>query len=309
MFRTAEMKDIHMIRLLFAFALASPLAAKEYLVTPATYAARMAALASGDTMRIDPSVPKTATFPSINTPKEVRVYNPPITLILTGYTFGSWYPGDISGIVVRGGTFDGGDAHNAILGMFRNTKLLGIATVRGTAAFAGGFENVYIENLDCSGSRSDCLDTSRAHGLEINGMNCHDPMPTPGAHPDCVQMRALTDGDIDGVIFRNVYVGGHMQGVDDYGSPMPLHHIVVDKLRAYIDMYGAMQFTSCKDCSVNDVIGTAMPGLRTVHLHPFNQADADAHGFTGPVKKVSLGKTGVDPGPWVRSAERFPVVP
>jgi len=294
--------------LFVALTLAGPVAATNYLVSPANMAAVFARLSSGDTVKVAPLVPANTLLPTANIS---GVFSPPITIDFTGYRVRNVL-GTMDGVTIRGGTYDPGTtAPYAICCSYTNTKLLGVTTVSGRMGIVGDMKSVYIENYDCSGVRADCLHSSALNNVEVNGLYCHGSKIDPGAHPDCFQMLPTSDTSVRDVKIRNGYVADNTQGFNNFnsGKPFVITNLDIANVMVYIDQIQGVSFENCRNCRYDNIVEIPRPGNKYwVHILPGNSKQMTTMNFTGSVTNISGAApgSGIVPPPWKPSPQRYP---
>ena len=116
---------------------------------------------------------------------------------------------------------------------------------------------------------SDGIDIALSRRIFVDGTNCHDFHPTPGAHPDCIQLwsrptapptaditviNTIATGDVQGVNGFN-----HVRnGVDDGG----FDRIVFANNDIRVMVSRAITLFDCRDCVVRDNHVDTWPGAR-----------------------------------------------
>ncbi len=226
-------------------AMATPGAA-EAVVTPTTFADALMAAKAGDTLRLAPG-----SYDRVSV--RDRHWSPPVTIAAAAARLSSIRLDNVSGVTWRGGDFEGGDTipdgikveqgdHIVVDGAaFHHYTSVGIILGRVTDARLSN--NVFTD------SGSDGIDIALSQRVVADHNRCTDFHPTPGAHPDCIQLWSKPNfapvADID--ITNNVAIG-EMQGFTAFDGPYD--RITFEHNFARVATYHGITVTDCRHCLV-----------------------------------------------------------
>ena len=248
----------------------APLAAVT-TATPATVDAVLAAARPGAAIRLAPG-----EYPAIELRE--KHWSPPVTVDATDARLTVVGLRDVSGLSWHGGTFDGGDTLKGGFGVNGGDHLvidgLTMRHYLRNGIGVGMASDVRITNSRFTDMGSDGIDVALSHHVVIDHNHCSDTHPTPGAHPDCVQLwsRPGVPPTADITITNNEAVGNtqgftgfnHVRnGVDDGG----FDRIVVENNVARVGSYHGVTLMDCRKCVVRNnraetIPNPAFPKLR-----------------------------------------------
>lgn len=224
--------------------------------TPETLQSVLAAATAGDTVRLAPG-----TYPAVTL--RGKTWSPAVTVEAGSARITSVDLRQVVGLTWRGGVFDGGDTEKAGIRAISSQRI-GIEGTRMSRYLRGGiiFSEVSDARLvsnEISDSGSDGIDIALSRRILIDRTTCRDFKPTPGAHPDCIQLwsrpnvpptadititNTLSEGDNQGIsLFNHV-----RNGVDDGGfDRITISNNVVRSMQ-----YNGIAIGDCRDCVVRD---------------------------------------------------------
>jgi hypothetical protein len=214
-------------------------------VTPANLKEAMAAAKGGDTLVLS------GAFGDL--PISGRAFAPPLTLDLTGATFGGLHVTSVTGLEVNGGVshpaswfggayvmtsqhvhlhklrFEGDGTLNAVT--FRSSSDVGlddaILTSPRVGVLALDVDNLYLGRVIVRGSTQDGFDITSATNVLVERITCLDNVPALGDHPDCVQLWNQAGLRLsDNVTVRDSIAIGPTQGFDDFGPAAGPNNVI-----------------------------------------------------------------------------------
>ena len=198
--------------------LAAPAAAAT-VATPATLAVVLANAAPGDTIQLAPG----SYAPLV---VRDRHWSPPVTVDATAAQLRGVRLTEVSGLTWHGGTFDGGDVErNGFAVQHGDHLVIDGATfhhfVRNGIG-VGNLDDARITNNVMTDMGSDGIDIALSHRIVADHNRCSDFYPTPGAHPDCIQLwsRPEVAPTADITISNNEAIG-NMQGFTAFNHARP----------------------------------------------------------------------------------------
>ena len=241
-------------------------AAQMVEATPETLAQRLADAVGGQVIRL---------APGDYAPIELRArdWAPAITIEAGDARISSILLRNVAGMTWRGGIFDGQDVIRYAIKADRSQRI-NIENARFSHYVRNGigFGEVSDSRLIGNSFRdmgSDGIDIALSRRILIDGTQCHDFRPQPGAHPDCVQLwsrpsvpptaditviNTVATGDVQGVSAFN-----HVRyGVDDGG----FDRIIFANNDVRTMVARAITLMDCRDCVVRDNFVDTWPGAR-----------------------------------------------
>ena len=193
----------------------------------------------------------------------MRDWTPAITIEAGNAHISSIELRDVAGLTWHGGIFDGKETIRSGFNAFRSQRIIvenGRFShyLRNGIGFSEGSDARLIGN-NFSDMGSDGIDIALSRRVLIDGTKCHDFRPTPGAHPDCIQLwsrpSAPPTADITVI---NTVAAGEMQGVtafnhvrdnvDDGG----FDRIIFASNDIRISFAQAVSLYDCRDCVARD---------------------------------------------------------
>ncbi len=208
-----------------------PVAAATITVTPATFASVLAAEKGGDTLKL------VGTFGAERL--QNRSFSKVVTIDASAATFtNSFQMYSVSNLTFNGGTFNivGTPAFTKGVAVYdsRNIVVSGIAvngSSDGIGIFVSNAVNLHVLNDKLDGMRdgvalstvtngtvsgvkithssSDGIDIADSHFVTATNNNCSASVPSPGAHPDCIQLWSIAGHPLqsDIIVTKNVATG------------------------------------------------------------------------------------------------------
>lgn len=259
------------------FALAAVPAAAATVATPATFAVVLANAAPGDVITLAAGTYDATAFRD-------RHWSPPVTVDASAAQLRGIRTNNISGLTWHGGVFDGGDVerygisfniadHIVVDGaVFHHFTRNGINL--------GMVSDARITNNAITDSGSDGIDIAMSRRIVLDHNRCTDFHPTPGAHPDCIQMwsHAQQPPTADITLTNNEAIGD-MQGFTAFNHIIPdatgkmvdeggFDRIIVENNHAKVMTYHGVTINACRHCIVRHnraetMANPAVPRLRT----------------------------------------------
>ena len=255
------------ILLVLATALTVPAAAAT-TATPATLAEVLARAAPGETVQLAPG-----SYDAIKL--RGRHWSPPVTVDATAAQLRGVRLDDVSGLTWHGGTFDGGDVERSGFNVVVADHLVvdgvkfGHYTRNGIGL--GTVSDARITNNSFAGSGSDGIDIGLSRRIVLDHNRCSDFHPTPGAHPDCIQLwsRPEQPPTADITITNNEAIGD-MQGFNGFNHVRPdatgrqvddggYDRITVENNHAQVSYWHGIYFNACRHCVVRHNRAETLP--------------------------------------------------
>ena len=236
---------------------AAPAAAT--VATPATLAEVLDHAAAGDTVTLAPGSYDALALKN-------RHWSPPVTVDASAAQLRAVRLTDVSGLTWHGGSFDGGDVerngfavnvgdHLTVDGAtFRHFVRNGIGV--GTLNDATLTNNVFTD------MGSDGIDIALSHRIVVDHNRCTGFHPTPGAHPDCVQLWSRPEQPPTAdIVITNNDADGDMQGFTAFNHARPdatgktvddggFDRITVENNHARVTTYHGVTLYDCRRCVV-----------------------------------------------------------
>lgn len=229
-------------------------AAATIIATPATVVDVISHAAAGDTVKLAPGNYDPFAL------KQHR-WSQPVIIDATAATLRSVRLNDISGLTWRGGTFDGGEAERYGLNVQFSDHIV-VDSVKFSHFLRNGLNigsvsDGRVVNNSFFDSGSDGIDIALSRRIVVDHNRCTDFHPTPGAHPDCIQLwsRPTAPPTADIVISNNQAIGdmqgftmfNHVRnGVDDGG----FDRITIENNLARVTNYNGIAVSACRQCIV-----------------------------------------------------------
>ncbi len=257
--------------LLAVAVLGAPGTAATVTATPGTFAEVLNHAAPGDAIRLQPGVYEAFAIKD-------RHWSPSVKVDATGATLRGIRLNDVGGLDWHGGTFDGNEVerngfniyvadHIAIDGAtFSHLVRNGIGL--------GMVSDVRVTNNVFTDSGSDGIDIAMSRRVVVDHNRCGEFHPTPGAHPDCIQMWSHPEAPptADITITNNEAIGAmagitgfnHIRnGVDDGG----FDRITVEHNYVKVSAYHGITIAPCRNCVVRHNRAETRPDPQFPHLH------------------------------------------
>ncbi len=190
-------------------------------------------------------------------------WSPPLTIDASAAQMAQVAFNDVSGLVWHGGTFDGKDTiHTGWSAGTSDHVTIDGATMRHftrNGIILGNVSDARITNNVIADSGADGIDIAMSRRVVIDHNECRDTAPTPGAHPDCIQLWSrptappvaditITNnkatGDTQGITMFNHIRGG----VDDGG----FDRIRVENNTISVKQWHGIAMYNCRDCVIRN---------------------------------------------------------
>lgn len=257
-----------------ALALATPSLATT-TATPGTLQQVLDDARSGDAIKLAPG-----NYDAITVKR--RQWSPPITVDATAAHLRGVQLLEVSGLSWHGGVFDGGDVERSGIGATGDH-----VTVDGTTMShytrngvgMGKMSDARITNNVFTDMGSDGIDVALSRRVVIDHNRCTDSHPTPGAHPDCVQLwsRPSDPPEADITITNNVAIGS-TQGFtgfnhirpDANGTPTDdggFDRIVIENNTAKVSYYHGISLYNCRKCVIRNNHVETLPNPDVPRMH------------------------------------------
>lgn len=247
--------------------------------TPATIDEVLAHAAPGATIRLD-----AGSYPPLNL--RARHWSPPVTVDATVADLRSVRLDGVSGLTWRGGRFDGGDVERGGIKADRSDHLVvDSATFRHFTRNGIGFgtttDSRIVGNV-FTDSGSDGIDLAMSQRIVVDHNRCGDFHPTPGAHPDCIQLwsRPGNPPTADITITNNEAIGdmqgitmfNHVRnGVDDGG----FDRIRIENNVVKVTSWHGIFVGSCRGCVVRHNRAATLAGAADPRIKAWIKASGD----------------------------------
>ena len=232
----------------------APVAA-ETLATPSTFADILQKAKAGDNIRLAPG-----TYDRVSV--RDRHWSPPVTVEAAVAQLSSARFDNVSGLTWHGGDFEGGDTvtdamkfqlgdHIIVDGAsFHHYTNVGI--IIGQVTDARLTSNVFTD------AGSDGIDVALSQRVVVDQNRCSDFHPTPGAHPDCIQLWSKPNfpPTADIVVSNNVAIGD-MQGFTGFDGPYD--RITIEHNFAKVTVYHGITLYDCRNCLVRHNRADSLP--------------------------------------------------
>ncbi|UAJ10376.1 right-handed parallel beta-helix repeat-containing protein [Glacieibacterium megasporae] len=224
--------------------------------TPETAKAVIDAAKGGDTITLAPG-----DYAPMRIDK--HVWSPPLTIEASAARLAQVAFNDVTGVVWHGGTFDGKDTtHTGWSAGTSDHVTIDGATFRHftrNGIIIGKVSDARITNNTITDSGSDGIDIAESRRVLIDHNECRDTLPTPGAHPDCIQLWSRptsppvadititnnkASGDTQGITMFNHIRGG----VDDGG----FDRVRVENNTIAIKEWHGIAMYSCRECVIRN---------------------------------------------------------
>lgn len=241
--------------IVFAATVATPLTAATR-ATPATLAAVLAGARGGGTIHLAPGDYTAIELRS-------RQWTPPLTIEADEAHITSVQLRAVSGLTWRGGRFDGGDTVRSGFNVAGGDHII----IDGTAMAhylrngigLGSVSDARVINNHFTDMGSDGIDIGLSRRVVVDHNDCRSTHPTPGAHPDCVQLWsrpsepptadiAITNNQAEGDTQGFTAFNHVRDGVDDGG----FDRITVENNVARVGSYHGVTVMDCRHCSVRN---------------------------------------------------------
>ena len=209
-----------------------------------------------------------------------RHWSPPVTVDATAATLHGFRLDNISGLTWHGGTFEGGDVERNGINVLVADHLIidGVKFSHFTrnAIGLGTVSDARITNNLITDSGSDGIDVALSRRIVLDHNRCTDFHPTPGAHPDCIQMwsRPEQPPTADIVISNNEAIGD-VQGFTGFNHVRPdktgkivndggYDRITIENNLSRVSSYHGVTINECRGCIVRNNRAETLPDV----LHP-----------------------------------------
>ncbi len=229
-------------------------AAAETVATPATLQSVLAAARPGATVVLAPGSYDIVSLRD-------RHWSPPITVDARQAELRGVQLLKVSGVTWRGGAFDGGDVERGGFNAHEGDHIvIDGATFRHFTRAGIGFGTISdarIVNNTITDSGSDGIDIALSRRIVVDHNRCVDFHPTPGAHPDCIQLWSrptvpptaditITNNEADGDMQGFTLFNHIRDGVDDGG----FDRITIENNHARVKAYWGIGAYDCRNCVV-----------------------------------------------------------
>lgn len=212
-----------------------------------------------------------------------RQWSPPITVDAAAARLRGVQFWDVAGVIWHGGAFDGGDAVRGAFGLTESSHI----TVDGTTMtrftrYTIGLQNssdVRLTNNSFTDMGSDGIDIALSRRVLIDHNVCAASHPTPGAHPDCIQMwsRPTAPPTADITITNNTATG-MTQGFTGFNHVRPdasgkdtddggFDRIVIENNTAKVGYYHGISLYNCRKCAIRNNRVETMPNPDNPRVH------------------------------------------
>ena len=266
---------------LLALLLAAPVAAAT-VATPATFADLLDRAAPGDTIQL-----AAGSYDAIQL--KDRHWSPPVTVDATAARLRGLRLSNVSGLTWHGGTFDGGDVErNGINVNVGDHLIVDGATfshfVRNGVGL-GTVSDARLTNNRFTDMGSDGIDIALSRRIVVDHNHCTDFHPTPGAHPDCVQLwsRPTQPPTADITITDNEAIGD-MQGFTAFNGVHPdatgarvgdggFDRIIVERNVARVSTYHGVTIDDCRHCIVRHNHAESLPNAVSPRVRAWIRVD------------------------------------
>ena len=233
------------------------------VVTPATFAEVLNHATAGQAIRLAPG-----SYDPIMI--KDRHWLPPVTVDATAATLRGVQLRDIGGLNWHGGAFDGGDIErngfNVYVGDHISLEGAKFGHFTRNGIGLSMVADAQVINNDFAESGSDGIDIASSRRIVVDHNRCHDFHPTPGAHPDCIQLwsRPQTAATADITITNNQAIGkmqgitgfNHIRdGIDDGG----FDRVIIDHNFVKVAAWHGIFVSSCRNCVVRHNRAETLP--------------------------------------------------
>ena len=234
--------------------------------TPVTVDATFAAARGGDTIVLAPG----DYLPFHVTGKH---WDPPLTVDAKAARLAQVAFNATSGVAWHGGTFDGGKTYRTGWSAGTSDHItvdgLTLSNYIRNGIVIGESSDIRVSHNVMIGGGSDGMDIALSRRVTIDHNECREGVPTPGAHPDCIQLWSrptappvaditITDnrmsGDTQGITMFNHIRGG----VDDGG----FDRIRIENNYVRVKQWHGIALWDCRDCVVRNNRVDAIPNGR-----------------------------------------------
>jgi parallel beta-helix repeat protein len=180
---------------------------------------------------------------------------------------------DVSGLTWHGGEFDGGDVERSGINVNTSDHIV-IDGVRFSNYLRNGIglgtvSDGRVTNNSFSNSSSDGINIAMSRRIIVDSNRCVDFRPSPGAHPDCIQLWSRPEQPpTSDIVIRNNKAIGDMQGftafnhvrkgIDDGG----FDRITIEHNFARITAYHGVTVMNCRDCIIRHNRVETLPNAR-----------------------------------------------
>lgn len=229
--------------------------------TPATFQQVLLDAKSGDAIRLAPG-----DYDAVMVKQ--RQWSPAVTIDATGARIRAVKLFEVSGLTWHGGFFDGGGVERSGVSVNVGSHLIVDGTTMShylrNGIGIGKVSDARLTNNAFTDMGSDGIDVALSRRVVIDHNHCEDSHPTPGAHPDCVQLwsRPTDPPEADITITNNVAIGA-TQGFTGFnhirqdadGKPVDdggFDRIVVENNTAKVSFHHAISFYDCRDCVIRN---------------------------------------------------------
>lgn len=264
------------------FALVAAPAAAATVATPATLAEVLRGAAAGDTVTL-----AAGSYDAVAV--KDRHWSPPVTVDAAAAQLRGVKLTNVSGLTWHGGTFDGGDVERYGISFYMSDHFV----VDGATFHhftrnginLGLVSDARITNNGITDSGSDGIDVAMSRRIVLDHNRCADFHPTPGAHPDCIQMwsHAEQPPTADITLTNNEAIGD-MQGFTAFNHIKPdatgrqvdeggFDRIVVEYNHARVMTYHGVTINACRNCIVRHNRAETMPNPAVPRLRTWIHAD------------------------------------
>lgn len=196
---------------------------------------------------------------------------------------------DVSGVIWRGGTFDGKDTVRTAWSAGKSDHItvdgLKFSHYLRNGVVINESSDIRLVNNLISESGSDGFDIALSRRIVIDHNECRDATPTPGAHPDCIQLWSRPNAPpVADVTITNNTISGDTQGitgfnhvrggVDDGG----FDRIRVEDNHVTVKYWHGITFYNCRSCIARRNRVDTMPNGRIKAWIKFIASDVEACG-------------------------------
>lgn len=188
----------------------------------------------------------------------------------------------VSNLAWHGGTFDGGDVERSGIGVGDSDHIVIDGTsmrhyLRNGIGFGRVSDSRIVANT-FSDMGSDGVDVALSRRIVVDRNSCRDFVPTPKAHPDCVQLWSRpSDPPVADIAITNNTAVGDMQGFTMFNHSRPDKdgNIVddggFDRITVTGNVVRSMQYDGitlmdCRDCVVRDNSVETLPNPKDARI-------------------------------------------
>ncbi|MBV8973400.1 MAG: hypothetical protein JO290_14035 [Sphingomonadaceae bacterium] len=143
-------------------------------------------------------------------------------------------------------------------------NLLATAPPRAGIGIAAS-QHVAISDVEVIDAGADGVDIGGSQHVTVDRLACYASHPTPGAHPDCLQLYSKLPTHpvpTDDVAVRSVVAVGDTQGVDMFGNTLPATNVHFDGLVVVSRYPRGVSMTSAGGCTGCSLTNSRVERLR-----------------------------------------------